>query len=48
MELAQYIGLVRDFGVPVFMLAWFMFRLEKRVDRMQETLAEVARHLRDM
>jgi len=35
----QITGLLREFGFPVFVASWFMFRLEKRIDRQSELLA---------
>jgi hypothetical protein len=34
----QGIGLVREFGFPVFVAVWFMWRLEKRIDRLFELM----------
>jgi hypothetical protein len=32
------ISLLREFGFPVFVAMWFMWRLEKRVDRLFELM----------
>lgn len=37
----QVIALIREFGFPTFVVLWFMFRLEKRVDRTNELLASL-------
>jgi hypothetical protein len=34
----QGIALLREFGFPVFVAIWFMWRLEKRVDRLFELM----------
>lgn len=31
-----YVALIREFGFPVFVAVWFMYRLERRVDRLFE------------
>ena len=36
MTFDQGIGLIREFGFPVFVVMWFMFRVEKRLDRLFE------------
>ena len=41
MSLEQLTGLLREFGFPVFVATWFMFRLEKRMDRQSELLASL-------
>lgn len=33
-----YIGLLREFGFPVFVATWFMWRMEKRLDRIFELM----------
>lgn len=38
MTFDQGIGLLREFGFPVFVAVWFMWRLEKRVDRLFELM----------
>ena len=35
----QWTGIIREFGFPVFVVVWFMFRMERRVDRLIELLA---------
>ena len=37
----QGVALVREFGFPVFVAAWFMWRLEKRLDRLMELMASL-------
>ena len=37
----QGIALIREFGFPVFVAVWFMWRLEKRVDRLFELLTSL-------
>lgn len=33
------LALLREFGFPVFVAVWFMWRLEKRVDRLFELMS---------
>ena len=35
---ADAAGLLREFGFPVFVSLWFMWRVEKRFDRFTETI----------
>jgi len=37
----QGIALIREFGFPVFVAVWFMWRLEKRVDRLIALMASL-------
>lgn len=37
----QVVGLIREFGFPVFVVVWFMWRMEKRVDRLFELLTSL-------
>lgn len=37
----QAIALIREFGFPTFIVMWFMFRLEKRLDRQVELLGSL-------
>lgn len=32
------IALIREFGFPVFVAVWFMWRLEKKIDRLFELM----------
>jgi hypothetical protein len=32
------IGLLREFGFPIFVSLWFMWRVEKRMDRFTEAI----------
>ncbi len=32
------VALLREFGFPVFVAVWFMWRLEKRIDRLFELM----------
>ncbi len=34
----SYIALLREFGFPVFVSVWFMWRLERRMDRLFELM----------
>lgn len=36
-----YVALLREFGFPVFVAVWFMWRLEKRIDRLFELMASL-------
>lgn len=36
MSQADIIGLIREFGFPTVVVLWFMFRLEKKLDRQAE------------
>lgn len=35
------IALLREFGFPVFVAVWFMWRLERRVDRLFELMSSL-------
>ena len=35
------LALLREFGFPVFVSVWFMWRLEKRVDRLFELMSSL-------
>lgn len=35
------IGLLREFGFPIFVCMWFMWRLEKRIDRFTESIEKL-------
>jgi len=37
----QGVSLLREFGFPVFVAMWFMFRLEKRMDRLFELMTSL-------
>ena len=37
----QLVSLIREFGFPTFVVLWFMFRLEKRLDRLVELLGSL-------
>lgn len=32
------LGLLREFGFPIFVSLWFMWRVEKKIDRFTETI----------
>jgi hypothetical protein len=34
----QGVGLLREFGFPVFVACWFMWRMERRLDRLYELM----------
>ncbi len=34
----QGLGLLREFGFPVFVACWFMWRMERRLDRLYELM----------
>lgn len=35
------IALLREFGFPIFVCLWFMWRLEKRLDRFTESIEKL-------
>lgn len=35
---ADMLGVVREFGFPVFVALWFMWRVEKRMDKFTEVV----------
>lgn len=35
------IGLLREFGFPIFVCVWFMWRLEKRLDKFTESIEKL-------
>lgn len=35
------VALIREFGFPVFVAVWFMYRIEKRLDRFTEQLEKL-------
>ena len=37
----QGVALLREFGFPVLVAMWFMWRLEKRLDRLVELMAKL-------
>ncbi len=37
----ETLKIIRDLGVPIGMLIWFMLRYEKRMDAIQSSLAEL-------
>ena len=41
MSYDQAVALLREFGFPVFVACWFMWRLEKRLDRSNELLSKL-------
>lgn len=43
MTVEQITPLIREFGFPVFVVMWFMFRTEKRIDRLIELLTALIR-----
>lgn len=34
----DWIGIIREFGFPVFVALWFMWRVEKRMDRFTDSI----------
>lgn len=38
MEFSDGLALIREFGFPVFVAIWFMWRLEKRMDRFTDVV----------
>ena len=37
----EAISLVKDFGFPIFVCAWFMWRTEKRLDKIAQRLSDL-------
>lgn len=35
------VGLLREFGFPIFVSLWFMWRVEKRMDRFTEAIQQL-------
>lgn len=35
---ADAVGLLREFGFPIFVSLWFMWRVEKRMDRFTDAI----------
>lgn len=35
------VGLLREFGFPIFVSLWFMWRVEKRMDRFTDTIQQL-------
>ena len=35
------VGLLREFGFPIFVSVWFMWRLEKRMDRLTGSIEQL-------
>jgi len=35
------VHLIRDFGFPVVMCMWFMFRMERRQDKIRDRLSDI-------
>ena len=35
---ADLVGLLREFGFPIFVSVWFMWRVEKRMDRFTDVI----------
>jgi len=44
----EYIELLREFGFPVFMVLWFMFRTEKVIEKNTSALKELGEYLEKM
>lgn len=38
---ADAVGLLREFGFPIFVSLWFMWRVEKRMDRFTEAIQQL-------
>lgn len=36
-----YVALLREFGFPMFVTLWFMWRIEKRIDRFTEQIEKL-------
>ena len=41
LSVADIIALLREFGFPIFVVIWFMWRMEKRIDRYTEQLEKL-------
>lgn len=41
MTFENAVSLLREFGFPVFVACWFMWRLEKRMDRLAELMTSL-------
>ena len=41
MTFQEGVALLREFGFPVFVSMWFMWRLEKRMDRLFELMTSL-------
>ena len=37
-DASSALGLIREFGFPVFVAVWFMWRVEKRMDRFTDVV----------
>lgn len=47
----EYISILANYGFPVFVAAWFMFRTEKIINRNTEAitkLSDIVMHLEDI
>jgi hypothetical protein len=44
--MAQATALLREFGFPVVVAVWFMWRLEKRLDRLAELMTSLLMAIR--
>lgn len=38
---ADAVGLLREFGFPIFVSLWFMWRVEKRMDRFTDAIQQL-------
>lgn len=38
MKIEEVMTMIKELGFPMFVAIWFMYRLEKRMDKMSETL----------
>ena len=50
MDWGQFINIGRDLGFPILVAVWFMFRLEKKLDRwvqMEEAERVILTEIRD-
>ena len=41
LSIADIIALLREFGFPIFVVIWFMWRMEKRLERYTEQLEKL-------
>ena len=42
--LDQVIKVIQTLGFPIFVCIWFMYRTDKRLDKMIELINELTRH----
>ena len=41
MKIEDLLTIIKDLGFPMFVAIWFMYRLERRMDKISETLSSL-------